>query len=142
MDKGIVKLDSKYIRETLKTTGHQTTALSKEMGHDGSYISACLKTGRMPCTEYRLMCLLTGLDTNRAQLTEKTKEQASDENCEIIVSYIQDLGKIDSEILRTMKEEHEALMKAITELTDTLKDLKVENHKDSQQILNYFKYRK
>lgn len=136
-------LDSEYIKGFLKEHGFVQRNVSLKMGYHSNYLADCLNKKAMRKRDLTFLCLLTGMDEKDATIVkqEKTNDQvANDENCEIIVSYIQDIGKIQTELLRTIKEEHEEIMKTMSEIMETLKDFKVEGHKDNQLLLNYFKY--
>lgn len=138
----LVNLNVEYIKEQIKAKGIRQIDLGPKLGHNKSYVSSAFYSKTMPQAEFSLLCLLIGADEKKARMTSggEKKEQTSDENCEIIVSYIQDLGKIETEMLRQMRDEHEAVMKVLNEISETLKDLKAEEHRDSQQVLNYMKY--
>lgn len=143
MDKKGIKVNKDFIKDFIAKKGMKITALSKEMGHDQSYITNMLRSGSMPQTELKLLCLLTGMKEEDAVKTDnapKKLEELSDQNTELIISYIQDLGKIHTDTLRELKELKDTFGKLMTSFNESQENHRVEAHKDSQQLLNYFKY--
>ena len=143
MEKKGTKVNVSYIKNYICEKGLKITTLSKEMGHEQSYLTNMLKKGSIPQQELKLLCLITGMDeknvTQMKTVPEK-QEALSDQNTELIISYIQDLGKIHTDMLREIKELKEMLGKNLTDIHESQENFRVETHKDSQQILNYFKY--
>lgn len=143
MEKKGTKVNTAYIKDYLSKSGGKVTALSKEMGHEQSYLTNMLKKGSIPQPELKLLCLITGMDEKKVTQMDavpEKQEALSDQNTELIISYIQDLGKIHTDMLREIKELKEMLGKSLTDIHESQENFRVEAHKDLQQTLNYFKY--
>ena len=148
-----IKLNSDYIRNHLNETKQSRRNLSQKMGFDNpNYISAILHEGKMPAPNFKLMCILTGMDEEKATYTEPKKVEPEtpsgepditktmNENTELLVSYMQDLGKIHTELLREIKELKDIVGHGFEGTKDVLDSIKVQEHADSEKSLNYFKY--
>lgn len=132
--KKLIPINAEYIRDNIKGKGLTYTDLSIQMGKEQSYISYCLRRAEMAPAEIKFLSLLTGMDEVQMKVIPKLNpvsasdllkedEKPSDafktyaainENTELVISYMQDLGKIQTEILRELKETRN-LIKEMTE---------------------------
>lgn len=57
-----MELNTKRISEHLERIGMTLSDLSESMGHSPSYMSQALRQGKMPTSQYRLMCHVLRVD--------------------------------------------------------------------------------
>ena len=102
-----VKLDSGYIRKFFKDNGLSIRGMSREMGKKEAYLESRLYSRTMALSDFKLMCLMAGMKEEDKQAEPEKKVDVKgciDENTELVISYIQELGKIQTELLRELKE--------------------------------------
>lgn len=123
--KKMENLNRSYINEFFKQHGLNKSKLGSEMGCADSYISMCLSRGTMGKTELLFLCDKTGVDYEKATSTEKPVKDCGSDMAEIIVSYIQDVGKIQDDTRREVRETKAMLKETLDKLNNTLHDLDV-----------------
>ena len=117
-----VHINGKYIREHFKKHGLNLAQESRNIGKSNGYLHQILKAGSVDKTAMLLLCHNTDMDFVRATAKEEPlKKELSEKDTptnstggvtpgelreltELVVSYIQDLGKIHTETLRELKE--------------------------------------
>lgn len=111
----MVPVNATYIREYLAEKGLKQAKLGEELGYGKSYMQTALARGVLPMAQIKALCVVTGMDYKKATTVEKHAEKVADtgggvtiaelrELTEMIISYMQDLGKIQSDILRELKD--------------------------------------
>lgn len=131
----VIKIDTDYIRQFMKDNKKRLDRLSTEMGHAHAFMTQRLQAGQMQISDVKLMCLLTGMKEEDVKKKEEPAppDKSADlmQAAELVVSYIQDLGKIESDMLREIKELREDLKTALTLMNTRL-----------EKQYNFFKYEK
>lgn len=122
--KRLIPINAEYIGTYINDHSFRRTALSEEMGYDKAFLGKCLKRAEMAPADIKFLSLLTGMDEKQMKVVPKLNPvracdipdaipdvsdafktySAINENTEIVVSYIQDLGKILSDTLRELRE--------------------------------------
>ena len=144
-----IYINAAYLDELISGNDWNKAELCRELGYSVSYLNYCLTSGRMDVTAARYACVL--LNGNYENLTKRPapkKKTAPKKNAtmdvtkaivratdikeegdamdaaELIVSYIQDVGKINSDIVREIRglreQENEEFLKVSATLTETL----------------------
>lgn len=114
-----VHVNKRYIRQYLKDHNLQATKISEAIGKSKTYLSGTVyQADEIDMTVMLLLCHVTGMDFDEAtkrevpvEPTPKTVSEGSavtqdalKELTELIITYIQDLGKIHSDVLRELRE--------------------------------------
>lgn len=116
-----VPVNKAYIREYLRDHGLQATKVSEAIGKSKTYISGTIyQVDEIDMTVMLLLCHVTGMDFDEATKkaapvmpapetpqsvpTGSVTPEELKELTELVISYIQDLGKIHSDVLRELKE--------------------------------------
>lgn len=130
----MVHVDAKYVKKYFKENHLVQGQESVNIGKSYSYLSVVLPKGEIDKTALMLLCHNTGMDYDRATSkdTEKVSVKAKGgthsepviaqgvtseelkELTELVITYIQDLGKIHSDTLRELKET-KTLLKEVTD---------------------------
>lgn len=127
-----VFVNEEYIREYFKKHDLSLTKVSEDLGKNRSYLnSVAFKSGKVDKTVMLLLCNLTKMDFEEAtQERTVAKEKPAQktvqavpvstvtqddlkELTELVITYIQDLGKIHTDTLRELKETKSMLKEAI-----------------------------
>lgn len=152
--KATVEINPVYLKEAIKKVGKTAAQVSREMGLDGNYLSASFNRKTMSDTTLRFLCTLIGADYKTATTMEDKKPKepqvggvTSDELkelTEIVISYIQELGKIESDIIRELrelrtlqKEQGEKLNKTAHELDVFIRNEGAESRSFHKTVNNY-----
>lgn len=114
-----VHINEKYIREHFKINKLNFAQESRNIGKSNAYLSQMISTGAIDKTAMLLLCHNTDMDFVKATESPAQKAVKKEETLpatggvtqgelreltELVVSYIQDLGKIHTETLRELKE--------------------------------------
>lgn len=159
-----VRVNSNYIRDYLKQSEWSMVEVSKRLGKCKSWLCTALNNGEMEVHLFEFMCLLTDMDKNTAKLKDRPAEdkkilqdaseeakkafdvcQCMEDNTELIVSYIQDVGKIMSEINsknRDVLEEVKGLREDLKNTTQTIINSTATLNGSIRDLLNYWKYQR
>ena len=124
----MVYINAEYMNEMIKAAGKTKDGLSQEMGFGRSYLNNAQARNKMQKLSAKYLCAVMNGDYEKLTTMPKVKERKpvgnETDTAEIIVSYIQDVGKINSDIVREIRElrqqEHEEFMKVSAALTETL----------------------
>lgn len=170
-----VKIDSTYIKGALKKAGIKHVTASRFLGMPDNGMSAALNRGSLRKETLDRLCSILDIPVEKCIAIEKPKEEtptpekdatsANDNAIQAlifaigqyhkdIVSYLQDLGKIQTELLRSVKDMHKDLLEAqsvsngkkdelITLLTDAKdcgKNFHVSCNSHLNKIFNQMKY--
>lgn len=130
-----VYINGKYVRQYFKAQHLSLASESVNIGKSHAYISMCLTRKDIDKTAMLLLCHNTGMDYKKATENDEKKTatvQVKDgthqdpvikqgvtseelkELTELVITYIQDLGKIHTDTLRELKET-KTLLKEMTE---------------------------
>lgn len=141
-----ITFNVEYVRNGVKSAGKNMRILSESVGMSKNALSACLNSGRIDKLFLRYLCAELGLDYDRATTLPEEKPVSTVgamDTAELIVSYIQDVGKINSDIVREVRETRgktdEALVKlngTLTELLALLRSMSSENRQYHTNINN------
>ena len=122
-----ITFDVEYVRNGVKSAGKNMRILSENVGMNKNALSACLNSGRIDKLFLRYLCAELGLDYDRATTLPEEKPVAPTggamDTAELIVSYIQDVGKINSDIVREVRETRGKTDEALLKLNGTLAEL-------------------
>lgn len=122
-----VHINQKYVKQYFKE--HHLTQEKEPVGigKSHSYLSVVIPKGEIDKTAMMLLCHNTGMDFKKATeeetatiltkaaihsnpvYTQGVSSEELKELTELVITYIQDLGKINSDILRELKEAKTAL---------------------------------
>ena len=145
MKSSTVEINSKYIDSFIKKNGMSRREVSRSIGTEGNYVTNCLLKGTMNKSILLFMCTLTGMDYKEATTIGKADkpETVSTENAELLISYIQDVGKIASDIVREVREDRTKttemlglIYKELHELSTYLKSETVDKRQTHSAINN------
>lgn len=148
-------INVEYLRERLKASGKKAADVSKEMGFAGNYLSVSFAEKRMNDTALRLLCSVIDADYGKAKEDRQATKPAADvtggvtadelkELTELVVSYIQDVGKIQSDVVRELRElktkqieQEEKLNKTLHELDVFMRNEGAANRQFYKTVNNY-----
>lgn len=135
----LVDIDPVYIKEYLASKGISNPAAGQMVRRSSKFISSALNRRRIDEGILAFLCSMTGMDEERAKTIpqkkqkeepkEEPQEKAADDalmlHTEMVVSYMQDLGKIQTDTLRELRELRHEQKELITKLTAELHELNV-----------------
>ena len=128
--KDMIAIKSDYIRENLPVP---LGTAGKAVGNSDSWLGLALKKGLMRRPHLERLCDIYGLDIRQASAEEPKKEpkkkqdltEALTQNTELVTEYIKDLGKIQTDILRELKETRREQKELLEKLTKAFHELDV-----------------
>lgn len=135
-----IYINGVYLEEILSESTWSKAKLSEELGYSKVYLNNCLSRERMDLTAARYACLL--LNGNYEKLTKRPtprdtapKQKPGEatasnkdvvmESTELVVSYIQDIGKIMQDIMRLIRDLRAEQNESNAKLYTTLHDMDV-----------------
>ena len=135
-----VNIDSDEIKKLFKESNIKVSVVSKMMGCGESTLSSRLSQGKM--TEELLEKIATLFSVKKETLlakpsTEQVLGGVEQNSTEKIISYIQDVGKILTEINREIKELHNDMKTFLTALNTNVMDTTVELHQTAENVRNH-----
>lgn len=142
-----VNINQEYIRKYFAEHNLALQTESKGIGKSRSYLHAMFKLGSMDKTGMLLLCHNTGMDFEKATalpvkkeatisikntnthsepaITQGVTKEELRELTELVISYMQDLGKIHSDTLRELRETRTALKEVLDKESRELHDLSI-----------------
>ena len=137
-----VKIDSDLIKNEFKKRGIIAANVSRSLGYGSNTISACISRGEMREEMIDRLSLLLNLKkediTLPLEASKPVKKQKSPEaDIDRIVSYICDIGKIQTDILRELKELHSDINKSMLAVNTNIIDATRELHQTTENVKNH-----
>ena len=153
----MTQVNAEYIRAYFIENDYSQETVSISIGKAKTYVNCCLAKGDMEDVALRFVCSLTGMDYGKATSKPKKKDNdvfeslkadphvpikfavekaagSIEESITVVDSDIQDLGKIQTDILRNIRdtrsqivEELKNLNKSMAELMSLLRSMGSEN---------------
>lgn len=153
-----IKVDVDKIKTLFKISKISMSSFSKMIGKDSNHLSARLHIGTLD--EGTLDKICTMFDAKREDLIVRQEEPkpepkadpkaASAINLTQIEEKLKDIDAVHLEIVQQLKmlnkeqPVNEAfrvdVLKVLTEILDTMKNMKVETHADQQKLYNHLKF--
>ena len=130
-----VPINVDYLKSYCYQKRLKVTDISLSMGMSKAFISKCIYEGKMLPSNIKHLCMLTGMDEGellKCNVKDEQKPSVADDkltetmtqNTELVITYIQDLGKIHSDLLREVKELKEleqSVLSGVQALVGTVK---------------------
>lgn len=136
-----VVFDDAYVREEIKASGKTVTGIARELGIVPASLRTCMTRGKANKMTVLCLCNILGLDYERVTTIKPEQKDTAipqdkaagsgititeiNELVEIIVSYIQDVGKIQSDIIRELREMRTKEAEQLEKLNKTMHELDV-----------------
>lgn len=136
------KINSDLLKNEFRKKGIIAANVSRSLGYSSNTIAACLSRGEMREEMIDKLSLLLGIkkedimlppETIKPVKVQKTQETDADR----IVSYICDIGKIQTDILRELKDLHDEMNKYMQAINTNMIDATAEMHQTSEAVRNH-----
>ena len=137
-----ITINSDLLKKEFKRRGMIVANVSRTLGYGSNTISACLSRSEMKEEMIDKLSLLLNLgkediilppEGNETAHTQKGQKTETDR----IISYICDIGKIQTDILRELKELHDEMNKHMQAINTNMIDATVEMHHTSEAVRNH-----
>lgn len=143
-----VHIDSNKIRQGFNDRKLKQSDISRALGHHENHISANLSYGKMEADLLDKLCMILGIDKadviRKAPQEKPQKPQGGveenpdpDAGTEKIISYICDLGKIQSELLRELHDLRGDTKELLNAVNTNILDGNVEAHNTAENVKNF-----
>lgn len=135
----LVTINSEYIREAFKNKNISQRGMSIALSLQSNSISASLTQGSMPEDRLEKICAILDIPIEKAKITADEKSQVGVEqpSKKDVISYICDIGKIQTDILREIKELHDSMTKLLTAVNTNVIDTTSELHQVAEGVKNH-----
>lgn len=137
-----IRINSDLLKNEFKKKGIIASNVSKTFGYGANTISACLSRNEMTEEMVDKLSLLLNLkkedimlppETNKNVQVQKSPKTDADK----IISYICDIGKIQTDTLRELKELHDEMCKYMQAINTNMIDATAEMHQTSEAVRNH-----
>ena len=143
-----IHIDSNRIRQAFNDRNLKQSDISRALGHHENHISANLSYGKMDIELLDKLCMILGINKNdviRKTPPKKTQKPQGgvekgpdpDAGTEKIVSYICDLGKIQTEMLRELHDLRSDRKELLNAVNTNILDGNVEAHNTAENVKNF-----
>ena len=137
-----IRINSELIKNEFKKKGIIAANVSRTLGYGSNTIAVCLSRSEMREEMIDKLSLLLNLkkediilpqDTSKNVHVQKSPKTETDR----IVSYICDIGKIQTDILRELKELHDDMNKFMQAINTNIIDTTAELHQTAEAVRNH-----
>lgn len=138
-----ISINSELIKNAFKEKGLSMSATSRLFGYGANTISSNLNYGKMNEEMIDKIILLLNLKKEDIILQPKpeqvggVKQEKPDTETDKIISYICDIGKIQTDILRELKELHDDTKTLLTAVNTNIIDTTTELHQTTENVRNF-----
>lgn len=137
-----IPINSELIKNAFKEKGLSMSATSRLFGYGANTISANLNSGKMQEGMLDKIILLLNLKKEDIILQHEPEQvymeqEKPDTETDKIISYICDIGKIQTDMLRELKELHNNIKELLTAVNTNILDGNTENHGTAENIKNF-----
>lgn len=138
-----VAINSELIKNAFKEKGLSMSATSRLFGYGANTISSNLNYGKMQEEMIDKIVLLLNLKKEDIILQSEpeqvggVEQEKPDTETDKIISYICDIGKIQTDMLRELKELHNNIKELLTAVNTNILDGNTENHGAAENIKNF-----
>lgn len=137
-----IPINSELIKNAFKEKGLSMSATSRLFGYGANTISANLNSGKMQEGMLDKIILLLNLKKEDIILQHEpeqvyTEQEKPDTETNKIISYICDIGKIQTDILRELKELHDDTKTLLTAVNTNIIDTTTELHQTTENVRNF-----
>lgn len=137
-----IPINSELIKNAFKEKGLSMSATSRLFGYGANTISANLNSGKMQEGMLDKIILLLNLKKEDIILQDEpeqvhTEQEKPDTETDKIISYICDIGKIQTDILRELKELHNNMNDFLKAVNTNVIDTTSELHQTTENIKNF-----
>ena len=137
-----VPINSELIKNAFKEKGLSMSATSRLFGYGANTISAALSSGKMQEGMLDKIILLLNLKKEDIILQDEAeqvdaKQEKPDTETDKIISYICDIGKIQTDILRELKTIHDDAKQLLTAVNTNIIDTTSELHQAVENVKNH-----
>lgn len=135
-------INAEFIKESFKRKGIKPAVASTLLGYGRNTITAALSNGRMSDDMFNKIVLLLDVNEEDAMLYAipeqgVVKQETIKETPGNIISYICDIGKIQTDILRELKELHDDTKTLLTAVNTNIIDTTTELHQTTENVRNF-----
>lgn len=139
MSKAHIK--SEVLKQAFVDRGLTQRGISVALGRQENHISSCLNIGKMDEDLLEKICVILGIpvsDVKKQPPEKREKPQGGvKSDPDKIISYICDLGKIQTDMLRELKELRNDIKELLAAVNTNILDGNTENHNAAENIKNF-----
>lgn len=135
-------IKSEVLKQAFLDRGLTQRGISVALGRQENHIASCLNIGKMDEDLLEKICVILGIpvDSVKKQPPEKREKPqggVTHGDQDKIISYICDLGKIQTDMLREIKELRNGIKELLTAVNTNILDGNTESHNAAENIKNF-----
>lgn len=136
----MAKVNSEKLKKMFKEKNLMQVSISRALGFSDNYISSRLSEGEIPDDRLEKICMVLNISPESVKLEkdpQKTDGGVTTLQEKDIISYICDVGKILTDLLRETKELHDDTKAYLTALNTNIIDSTTELRQVGETVRNH-----